>query len=603
MQKNDSGLLKISIWAIKQSYKLAPISYLLIVLTSIFEALIPILYNFIFARFVDSLTIKNQEAIVYSILSLVGVYLIQAINSGLNKSKRREFKNYIKYKFNNLVSLNITKLRPDVLETPKMQDMILNASENSDRLSDFTYILLDIIKSFSSVIALFLIIFQINPALAFILIIVATPGSIKEFFITKEYWKVYKQNLNSKYIYKKIHESLGYTRYFIPNILVNSFDYSIKKLYYHAKILLDGEIKIIRKDYYLSIMSNVLLALAQLSLPLFFIKNILNGVWSVGDYTFRMSSLINYVESVETFLGNIGNLFDNTISLKFVYDFFKEADKVKSDFLACEKVVLDKNPEESLDISIKNLSFAYPNSKNKVLKDISLNIPAGKKVAIVGENGSGKTTLLYILLGVYTGYEGKVFIGSEELKNIKKEEYWKSLSIMSQDFSSFYAFDIKTNIAIGNDNLIKQVEDGNLTGIKAALKKAKADGFVEKLPDKYNSMLMKKFRNGTSLSGGQWQKLALARFFARDEARMYILDEPTSSLDIESEKEIFDEVFNMINNKTVIIVSHKFSTIKKADYIYVLDRGSVLEEGTHVDLMRKKGKYAKMYNLQVEWFS
>jgi len=246
-------------------------------------------------------------------------------------------------------------------------------------------------------------------------------------------------------------------------------------------------------------------------------------------------------------------------------------------------------------IEFKNVSFKYPNTKRNILKGFNLSIKSGEKIAFVGENGAGKTTLIKLLLRFYDVTEGDILINGINIKNINLDKLYLEVGALFQDFIK-YQFSFKENVFFGNQ---KQID--NLTLLKESIKQSGADEYVNDLPNKYDQIVGKMFKDGIDLSGGQWQKLALARAFFKN-APILILDEPTSAIDAKAEYEIFQRVQELQKDKTVIIISHRFSTVRNADRILVLNDGKVLEEGNHDFLMRKKGLYAELFNIQAQGY-
>jgi ATP-binding cassette subfamily B protein len=229
------------------------------------------------------------------------------------------------------------------------------------------------------------------------------------------------------------------------------------------------------------------------------------------------------------------------------------------------------------------------------LENFNLVINPGEKVALVGENGAGKTTLIKLALRFYDVTQGEILINGVDIKKINLDKWYLSTGALFQDFIK-YQFTFKENVFFGDQKKV-----GNLELLKVAIAKSGADKYVEELPHTYDQVVGKMFKGGLDLSGGQWQKLALARAFFKN-APVLILDEPTSAIDAKAEYEIFQRVQNLQKDKTVIIISHRFSTVRNADRILVLDGGKIIEEGNHKELMEKKGLYEELFTLQAQGY-
>ncbi|HAR89779.1 MAG TPA: ABC transporter permease [Gammaproteobacteria bacterium] len=253
-------------------------------------------------------------------------------------------------------------------------------------------------------------------------------------------------------------------------------------------------------------------------------------------------------------------------------------------------------PDPSDGIRIENVSFFYPGSNIPALNKVNLHIRPGESLAIVGENGSGKTTLIKLLIRLYQPSEGTIYLEGLDLKEWDIDTLRKKIGVIFQDFARYQLL-VGENIGIGD---VDELEQDEL--IEEAAEKGMADEFVKGLPQGYKTQLGTWFKDGKELSGGQWQKIALSRAFMRSKADILILDEPTAAIDARAEAEIFSHFRDLTANKISIIISHRFSTVRMADHIIVLEKAEILEEGSHEELLASDGQYATLFNLQAQGY-
>jgi ATP-binding cassette subfamily B protein len=243
------------------------------------------------------------------------------------------------------------------------------------------------------------------------------------------------------------------------------------------------------------------------------------------------------------------------------------------------------------ELVVDDVHFRYPESEGEALRGVSLRIRAGEVVALVGENGSGKTTLAKLLSALFTPTGGRILWDGEDVRSLDRRALRRQIGVIFQDFVR-YQLTARENIGFGRAEAVDDVE-----AIAEAARQAGADHSLEGLPEGYETMLGKEFTGGYDLSIGQWQRIALARAFFR-RAQLLVLDEPTASLDARAENELFEYVQALAHGRSVLLISHRFSTVKSADRIYVLHEGEIVEEGTHDELVANGGRYAELFELQ-----
>ena len=312
----------------------------------------------------------------------------------------------------------------------------------------------------------------------------------------------------------------------------------------------------------------------------------IGGQISVGTLTFLAGAFRRMQEGLRTILSRVNVIGENALYLQDMFDFFRIA-----------PTIADRPGARPMPDPIRrgwtfdNVSFRYPGTEKYAIRNLSFELPVGTRLALVGENGAGKTTLVKLLARLYEPTEGRILLDGVDLREYRLSELRDSVGVIFQDFFR-YQMTARENIAVGR---IEALEDeGRIT---EAAEKSLAAGVVSGLAGGYDQMLGRRFDGSVDLSGGQWQKIALGRAYMRD-ARLLILDEPTSALDARAEYEVFQRFTALMEGKTAVLISHRFSTVRMADTILFLEQGGLLERGSHAELMERDGRYAELFRLQ-----
>jgi len=335
---------------------------------------------------------------------------------------------------------------------------------------------------------------------------------------------------------------------------------------------------------------NVVGILAYYGAYLFIVLKAVAALVTIGELTFLAGSFNRLRNQLQTFFSRFTSITENALYLQDYFEFIDMEFKDNEDFerLTTPKVI-------KTGLSFESISFRYPGMERDVLEDISFTLHVGEKLALVGENGAGKTTLTKLMLRLYEPTSGRILLDGVDVRHYDAAEYQQLFGAIFQDFVKYY-LTAKVNIAVGN---ISEVENDSL--IEESAVRSLAHEVIEDLPKGYDQELGRRFKQGAELSGGQWQKVALARAYM-SESEIIILDEPTSALDARAEYEVFQRFIGLTKDKTSIIISHRFSTVRMADRVLVLKGGRVLEIGTHEELMTNQGLYAELFDLQAEGY-
>ena len=316
---------------------------------------------------------------------------------------------------------------------------------------------------------------------------------------------------------------------------------------------------------------------------------IILGKLEIGQFLTIRTLLIQLNDSISNLFSSITNINSSLVNATDFMEFMETPAQHSGDIII----------NHIQTIEFKNVGFTYPRSDVRAVKDVSFTLNPGDSLAIVGENGAGKTTLIKLMIGAYQPTKGTILIDGQPLERINRESYLAQIGALFQDFSRYEFATLGENVWFGDVERPYSRRD-----IEAALKDAGLESLVNEYKEGLNTILSKDIdsKNAVNLSGGQWQRLGIARAFFRS-PNVLILDEPTASVDAVSEYEIFKNIIKKQENKTTVIISHRFSTVRKAERIIVLDHGKIVESGTHDELIAKNGIYKEMFELQAEGYN
>lgn len=323
----------------------------------------------------------------------------------------------------------------------------------------------------------------------------------------------------------------------------------------------------------------------------FIIYRTVSGQLSIGDLTFYAGSFSTMRSRLQDILNRFTQIAESALYLQDFFEFFE----LQPLIAAPEKPRSFPNPIRQ-GFTFENVGFHYPNQERWALRGVSFTLHPGEKLALVGENGAGKTTLVKLLARLYDPTEGRIILDGHDLKEYDPTALRQEIGVIFQDFVRFQ-FTAGDNIAVGRIAFRKEK-----ARIEDAAYRSLANTVVEKLPKQYEQMIGRRFADGVDLSGGEWQKVALARAYIR-EAQLLILDEPTAALDARAEHEVFLRFAELTQGKMAVLISHRFSTVRMADRILVLEGGRLLEAGSHEALLQQEGRYAELFRLQARGYA
>lgn len=445
-------------------------------------------------------------------------------------------------------------------------------------------------QGFVQMAASMVILFSLSPVLILVILVVAVPEFINRTKQSELSWVLWDENSPNR---KKF--------WYLSWLLQDRNAIADMKIFRLPAWFL-GEMRGLHENFYkknrdlatkylfLNMLFDLFSGIVFVGILVFIIMQSISKKITIGDISYFTTAVSNFQNGVAGFFRNLVNMFETSL---YVSSMFEVLDK--QPLVAERENPIKRDFNKTPAIEFKNISFTYPATNKKVFDNFSLTVDPGEKVALVGENGAGKTTLVKLLARFYDVDSGEILVDGVSLKDLELESWWKSLGVLFQDYSK-YEYSVRENIFFG-----RVWGDNNLADIKDAVKNAGAKSMVEDLEENYDQMLGRTFEGGQELSGGQWQKVALARAFFRN-APVLILDEPTAALDAKAESEVFNRVERLSKDKTVIIISHRFSTVRNADKIYVIGDGKIVESGSHKELIKLNGQYAGLFKLQAKGY-
>jgi ATP-binding cassette, subfamily B, bacterial len=349
--------------------------------------------------------------------------------------------------------------------------------------------------------------------------------------------------------------------------------------------LYDQNVALAKRRFFAGTVLSVLSTAGYYGAFAYVVYRTVTGELSWGTLQFLAGAISGASSNIQTIFATFSSIADQSLFLTDLVEFFKVQPTVRSkpDAVPAPRPIRE-------GFTFENVSFSYPGSPRRILDHLNLQIRPGERIALIGENGQGKTTIVKLITRLYDPTEGRILLDGTDLREYSIEDLNREIGVIFQDFMR-YEMSALRNISVG------RIEDTARDHIELAARKSLADAVIRRLPKGYEQLLGRRFEGGLDLSGGEWQKIALARAYLRD-AQLLILDEPTAALDARSEYEVFQRFAELTEGKMALLISHRFSTVRMADRIVVLEDGRIAEQGDHAHLMALGARYAEMFELQ-----
>ncbi len=536
----------------------------------------------------------GQLRMVFFLLIIQFIYqfgykIITGVSNAVNSIAGELVVNHIKLKImNKAKTVDVSSFdRPEFYE--KLENANREAGMRPISILNATF---RVVSALISVFSFIVVLAGLHPLAPIIIILMSIPGAFVNYrFRNKNfhYMRRHSKERRQMYYFSSVvsdKDKVKEVRIMgLSNTLIEKYKEAFSKYFKGLRKIIVKEQVIQTSVGFISLAANCLIFLYVAYRVIYH-----NGM--IGDYSLYTEALASIISYVGTAIAATATIYEGTLFIDNMIVFMEEDIKVVPSIQP--PLVPQKNKNHTIEF--KNVSFRYPGTDRDVIKNVSLTLHSGETVLLVGLNGAGKTTLIKLLTRLYDVTEGQILLDGKDIRAYDLKELYSLYGIIFQDYVK-YALSVKENIAFGD---ISQGIDEEK--IKQAAKKSDADEFICKMPDGYDTPLMRIFEeNGIEPSIGQWQKLSIARAFYKD-CDIMILDEPTASLDPLAEQEIFNQFSELSEGKLTLLVSHRLSSATRSTKIIVMEDGELIEEGTHDDLMKKDGKYALLFKTQAQHY-
>jgi ATP-binding cassette subfamily B protein len=531
-------------------------------------------------------------AIVFFALIQLVLFALSSLLSTIRNITQQLLQNSVTMRIQLMVMEKAASLDLQFYEDPASYDLLRRAQTDSINrpvmMISTAFGLVQTILTFATMIALLL---AVAPLLAIMALISPIPAFIAD---TRYGWRGYNiARWGSRLLRRMTYlVQLVTTDTYVKEVkLFGLGRYFITRYRLIAEVFYDSQRSLVTKRYLtgfaLGNLSTIVTSLTYLYVAL----QAVAGRLTIGHLSLYTTAALSVQNSIQGILGGFSNMYEHNLYLNNLFELMEKRPNLEA---PAEPAAIAQ-PLRG-EIVFDHVTFAYPEAAANALTDLSFTVQPGETLAIVGRNGAGKTTLFKLICRLYDPTAGRILIDGVDIRDYSPEQLRKQVGAMFQDFVTYQA-KASENIGLGNLDEITDRER-----IVAAGKQAGADELISGLPEGYDTALGKWFDAGVNLSGGEWQKVALARAFMRD-ARILLLDEPTSALDAQAEYDLFERLHSLTRGRTAVYISHRFSTVRRADRIVFLEHGRLVEEGTHEELMALGGRYARLFRMQASAYT
>lgn len=585
-----SDIYKSSQWVLKLLVQFSPGLMLAVFLTQLITASMPFLRAKVFSQLLDALTIQDSG----SWQSPFIIFMVIALLTSLFLFLQGQLSSILDIKLQaHLRKIFITKvagLDYQQLESKEISSLITKVdNEFGWRIRTTADSLNNLFFNIASFVAITVIILPTYPYIWLLIMVTQIPQYLIERYWVKKDWQNYDANSDKNKEIWDLNYQLRQKNYIAELRINNAVDYLLAKFNNLFDYISNQRVSVhISKTPSEVIMSIFTILISGISLFII-INDVRLGIITIGAFTFYFDTIRRVSEVFQGIVYNTVSITENSYHIE---NFRRVLELKNISRESTHKIKPNSTPPL---IEIKEVSFRYPGSNRYIIKNLNLVINPGEEIALVGSNGAGKSTLIKLICGFYYPTSGEVLIGGVNTKDLDLSSWYKHLSYLTQEFNNFGNMTLADNVKIGNPT-----KHSSKSKILDSLESADAH-FWKKYSKGIDTPLSQRY-GGEEPSWGQWQKISIARIFYRNSTVM-IMDEPTASIDAVSEYRIFNKIYNTVKGKTLIIVSHRFSTVRNAGRILVLNKGKIVEAGSHSELIKHGGIYAKSFALQAEGYN
>ena len=568
-------------------------------LLSVLQGIMPTVTVLITRLVIDSVVYGITHHTISPIWLPVGLQLGAGLMSNLLSTFSNTVQQLLQERVSNRVQFLVLEkantLDLAFFENPEFYDKLRNATDQSTyqpvSMVSQTF---GLVQTFVTLISMLFLLLQLAWWLAIIALVVPIPSFIASSRYGWRGYQLMRRQSPERRLMAYFNQIMTTDRYNKEIKLFDLGDYFIERFKDLANKFYEEKKSILLRRYLTGFFWTCITVVANAGIYLYVAFEAVIGRITLGGLTLYTQTALQTGSNFQGLLNGISSTYETNLYVNTLFEFLEYEPKLVSP--EHPQHIDHETEQQGLDLEFRNVSFTYPDKDPETqaaLRNVSFTVHAGESIALVGSNGAGKTTIVKLMTRLYDPDEGEILIGGRNIKEYDLKELREHVGVIFQDYVTYF-LSARENIGVGR---IAEVENEAL--VTGAAQKSGADRVIEGLAEGYDTILGRWFEKGAQLSGGEWQKVALARAFMRD-ASILILDEPTSSLDAQAEYEVFARFRVLTRGKTAVFISHRFSTVRLADRILVLEHGQIIESGSHAELMLLDGRYAELFNLQAE---